>query len=130
MARPLTNVRTLNKAIIKGAAWQLRPCGWIVPKRITHGISAVLGAALIFWSMPLGAQPLTNPALFGRGNDWLALIGILFFTVPLIWVLLSKVGFYLSSKTDKPSWRRLWRDYFVVGGSIAWIVLVIAFFVC
>ena len=92
--------------------------------------SIVLPASLlIFRSSLLCAQPPTNPAFFGRGNDWLALIGILFFTSPLVWVMLSKFGYYLSGKTNKPFWERLWRDYLVIGGSIVWIVVVIAFFV-
>lgn len=97
--------------------------------RMRYGICALLGSVLVFWSSPLGAQPPTNPALFGRGNDWLGLIGILFFTLPLVWVMLSKFGYYLSGKTNKPSWKILWRDYLVFIGSIAWIVLVIVFFV-
>ncbi len=94
-----------------------------------RGIIALLASLLMFRSSPLCAQPLTNPAFFGRGNDWLALIGILFFTCPLVWIFLAKFGYYLSGKTNKPSWKILWRDYFVIIGSIAWIVLVIAFFV-
>jgi len=96
--------------------------------RRRYGIVVLLGSLLTFWSSPSGAQPPTNPAFFGRGSDWLALIGILFFTLPLVWVMLSKFGYYLSGKTNKPSWKILWRDYFVFIGSIAWIVLVIAFF--
>ena len=92
-------------------------------------IIALPASLLMFRSSPVCAQPPTNPAFFGRGNDWLALIGILFFTCPLVWIFLSKFGYYLSGKTNKPSWRILWRDYFVIIGSIAWIVLVIAFFV-
>ena len=94
-----------------------------------HGIIALLGSLLMFRNSPVGAQPPTNPAFFGRGSDWLALIGILFFTCPLVWIFLSKFGYYLSGKTNKPFWEILWRDYFVFVGSIAWIVLVIAFFV-
>lgn len=97
--------------------------------RRRYGIVVLLGSLLTFWSSPSGAQPPTNPALFGRGNDWLALIGILFFTSPLVWVMLSKFGYYLSGKTNKPFWERLWRDYLVIGGSLVWIVVVIAFFV-
>ncbi|MCJ7547231.1 MAG: hypothetical protein MUP30_10495 [Deltaproteobacteria bacterium] len=97
--------------------------------KMRHGIITLLGTLPMFWSSPSEAQPPTNPAFFGRGNDWLALIGILFFTCPLAWIFLSKFGYYLSGKTNKPSWRILWRDYFVIIGSIAWIVLVIAFFV-
>jgi hypothetical protein len=63
---------------------------------------ALPGLVPMFWSSSLYAQLSTNPALFGRGNDWLALIGILFFTVPLVWVMLSKFGTYLSGKTNKP----------------------------
>ena len=92
-------------------------------------IIALPASLLMFRSSPVCAQPPTNPAFFGRGNDWLALIGILFFTCPLVWIFLAKFGYYLSGKTNKPSWRILWRDYFVFVGSIAWIVLVIAFFV-
>jgi hypothetical protein len=94
-----------------------------------RGIIALLASLPMFRSSPLSAQPPTNPAFFGRGNDWLALVGILFFTCPLVWIFLSKFGYYLSGKTNKLSWKRLWRDYFVIIGSITWIVLVIAFFV-
>lgn len=94
-----------------------------------RGIIALLASLPMFRSSPVKAQPPTNPAFFGRGNDWLALIGILFFTCPLVWIFLAKFGYFLSGKTNKPSWKILRRDYFVIIGSIAWIVLVIVFFV-
>jgi hypothetical protein len=83
----------------------------------------------MFWSSSSEAQPLTNPAFFGRGNDWLGLIGILFFTSPLVWIFLAKFGYFLGGKTNKPSWKKVWRDYLVFIGTTAWIVLVIVFFV-
>jgi hypothetical protein len=94
-----------------------------------HRMIALPASLLMFRSSPVCAQPLTNPAFFGRGPGWLGLVGILFFTTPLVWIFLAKFGYFLSGKTNKLSWKRLWRDYFVIIGTLAWIVLVIVFFV-
>ena len=99
---------------------------WVTVRR---GSIPLLPWLLPLWSSPVGAQPPTNPALFGRGNDWVALFAVLFFSCPVVWVVLSRLGSYLRAKTFKPFWERVWGDYFVFVGSIAWLLAVILFWI-
>ncbi len=86
---------------------------------------AELGLALGLRAGAAAAQPPTNPALFGTGNEVLALIGLLFFTCPVVWVGLNRLGSYLYGKTNNPSWGVFWRDRLVVVGSLFWFVGVV-----
>jgi hypothetical protein len=97
--------------------------------RLRRGGTALLAIFLVCRSTCAGAQPPTNPAAFGRGNDWVALFGLLFFSCPVVWVVLTKLGGHLRDKTFDPFWERVWGDYFVLGGSLAWIVAVILFWI-
>jgi hypothetical protein len=87
--------------------------------------AAGLLLALLFRAGAASAQPPANPALFGTGNDVLALLGLLLLSCPLVWVGLNRLGSYLYGKTNNPSWERFWRDRLVVVGALIWFVGVI-----
>jgi len=80
---------------------------------------------LALWVNHASAQPPTNPALFGTGNDWLALIGLLFFSCPVVYVSLNRLGSYLYGKTNSPFWGPLCRDQLGLVGVFVWFVGVI-----
>ena len=94
-------------------------------ERWRHQAVAGLVLALGLRASAASAQPPANPALFGTGNDWLTLLGLLFFSCPVVYVSLNRLGSYLYGKTNKPFWERLWRDQLGVVGVLIWLVGVI-----
>ena len=87
--------------------------------------AAGLVLALALRAGAASAQPPTNPALFGTGNDVVALIGLLFFSCPFVYVGMNRLGSYLYGKTNSASWGPFWRDRLGLVGLLVWLVGVI-----
>jgi len=97
-----------------------------IPKCLTTTLLVIL--QIHFCSTLVFAQPLANPSLFATGNDWVGLLGFLFFSSPVAWAILSSLGDALGEKAKTPSLTLFLRRKFPAVGVVAYVVLVFYMF--